>query len=82
MFDLDRPAHRSRDRRLRGRLLAALGAQAVVAAAAAGYRLAVSTDPHTGTTLADYLDVALISLFVAAYGAAATKVLFDKTGFV
>jgi hypothetical protein len=51
-------------------LLAALGVQAVVAAATAGYRQVVTTDPHTGTTPADYVDVALISLFVAAYGAA------------
>ena len=42
----------------------------MVAATAAGYRLTVTTDPETGSTLADYVDVALISLFVAAYGAA------------
>jgi hypothetical protein len=53
-----------------GRLLTALGAQVLVAATAAGYRLLGDTDPETGTTLADYADVALVSLFVAAYGAA------------
>jgi hypothetical protein len=51
-------------------LLVALTVQVVAAATAAGYRLTTSTDPDAGTTLADYIDVALISSFVAAYGAA------------
>jgi hypothetical protein len=51
-------------------LLAALGAQMAAAATAAAYRLAARSDPDTGTTFADYVDVALVSLFVAAYGAA------------
>jgi hypothetical protein len=50
--------------------VAALGVQAFVAAAAAGYGLAVTTNPRTGTGLADYVDVALTSLFVATYGVA------------
>jgi hypothetical protein len=54
------------------RLYVALGAQAVIAAAAAASRLATGTEPGTGTgtRLTGYVDVALISLFIAAYGAA------------
>jgi hypothetical protein len=54
----------------RRRLLVALGSQAVVAAVAAGYRWTVTVDPVTGTALTDYVWVALVSLFVAVYGAA------------
>jgi hypothetical protein len=54
------------------RLYVALGAQAVIAAAAAASQLATGTQPGTGTgtRLTGYVDVALISLFIAAYGAA------------
>ncbi len=52
------------------RLLAVLGAQVVVAAAAGGYRLALRPFPDNGSRLADYVGVALISLFVLTYGAA------------